>query len=637
MMKRHYCTQMIRRITCVLICATIGTSAIAQWQVVSENDARQDYPNAFPNDGKLIRVGDQLPHDQKFRWLIGELEIPESIGELSTAGQSIGLQIGCGDGGEVYVDGKMQGRYDNDHPLLAILADKAVPGSKVHVAIQVFGMVQGGGKFDDATLVVLPKERTQLVTIDVNLDDIGDAVPNGLIGLSQGGGMSDYQDATAAKLKEGGFKWFRTDNVLTNALKKDPDGNFIYDWTAFDERVDFIHKTGAAPILAVSYMSQVLDAVPDDNRQSAPNDYAAWEELCYQAAKRCLERGKRVPFWEVWNEPNSGWIKAGPQDAGGEQFTTLYRKAVGKEDVDHEIVRRFEAYAKVYRATARGVLRADPTAKVGGPALASGPLENSDCGHCTNGKGFARGLMLWCIQEKLPLDFVSWHEYFQSAEIIAKEADTFREYLREFPELEKKVKSFMITEWNEAWWPDRPHDHEIGAAWCADGMIRAMIPNKIDKPCLFYVKQGDMSFRGDWSILMESNRPKPTYNVARMFNTLRGKWVGVSGGTDDIGAIAAFDDRTNRLAVIVVNFRFRHASRRHVRLNISNLPPKLANGEWQEWTVDSNHSNVFIDANRCELEMTGSGETGNSAFKYNKSMLANSVVMLELRNEIDDN
>jgi hypothetical protein len=195
----------------------------------------------------------------------------------------------------------------------------------------------------------------------------------------------------------------------------------------------------------------------------------------------------------------------------------------------------------------------------------------------------------------------------------------------------------MITEWNEAWWPDRPHDHEIGAAWCADGMIRAMIPHKIDKPCLFYVKQGDMSFRGDWSILMESNRPKPTYNVARMFNTLRGNWVGVSGGSDDVCAVGAFDDRANRLAVILVNFRFRHPSRRQVRLRIGDLPAGFANGKWREWTVDSNHSNAFSDANRCDLEMTDSGETGTGAFEYSKSMLANSVVMLELLKEGNDN
>ena len=211
-------------------------------------------------------------------------------------------------------------------------------------------------------------------------------------------------------------------------------------------------------------MPQVLDAVPNNDRQSAPRDYAVWEELCYQAARHSLDRGKRVPYWEVWNEANAGWIKPGPQDTGSEEFTKLYDDAFGKVEPDQEIVRRFEAYAKVYRATARGVLRADPKAKIGGPALASGPFENSEHGHCQHGKGFARGLMLWCQQEKLPFDFVSWHEYFQAAETIANEADAFVPYRNRFPRLQQTATTLMITEWNEAWWADRPHDHELGAA-----------------------------------------------------------------------------------------------------------------------------------------------------------------------------
>jgi hypothetical protein len=614
----------------LLLFAALTTPTRGQWRVVSEHDGRQNLPQSFANDGKPVKVGDDFANDQRFRWLIGDLEIPPSIGDQATAGKAIGLELSCGDGGEVYVDGKIQGRFDNDHPLITIVSENAQPGDKVPVAIQVFGAVQGGGKFDEATLVVLPKERTDTVAITVDASLSHGVVPDGLIGLSQGGGMSDYEDATATKLKTGGFKWFRTDNVLTNALQKNDRDEFVYDWHALDERVDFIHNVGADPILAVSYMPQVLDAVPDNNRQSAPSDYGVWEELCYQAAKRCLERGKRVPYWEVWNEANSGWIKPGPADAGGESFTKLYQQAVQKDEVDHEVVRRFEAYAKVYRATARGVLGADRKAKIGGPALASGPFENDECGHCQHGKGFTRGLMLWCAQEKLPLDFMSWHEYFQSADVIVREADAFREYLSEFPRLEKSVKSFMLTEWNEAWWPNRPQDHEIGAAWAADGMIRAIIPKHIDKPCLFYVKQGDMTFRGDWSILMAGNKPKPTYNMARMFNGLRGKWVAVGGGSDDVCAIAAFDESANRLAVILVNYRFRHALRRHVQLRINNLPTELVSGRWQASIIDAQHSNVFTDVDRCELETVASGGVNKDPFVYDATLLANSVVMLEI-------
>src|SRR5206468_1837191 len=89
-------------------------------------------------------------------------------------------------------------------------------------------------------------------------------VPNGIVGLSQGGGMSDYDDATAKKLAEGGFKWFRMDNIFTGVLKKPKEGALTNDWRDFDKRVDFMYQIGADPIMAVSYMPQVLDAVPDN-------------------------------------------------------------------------------------------------------------------------------------------------------------------------------------------------------------------------------------------------------------------------------------------------------------------------------------------------------------------------------------
>jgi hypothetical protein len=541
------------------------------------------------------------------------------------------MQINCGDGGEVWMHDELQSRYDNDHPALVILSEEAEPGAQVRVAVQVYGKVQGGDKFDQANWVIIdPKHAREPLHIEVDPSQIAGRVGNGLIGLSQGGGMSDYEDATAQKLREGGFKWFRMDNVFTGVLRKTKDGQLTNDWRDFDKRVDFINRIGAEPILAVSYMPQVLDAVPNNERQSAPRDYAAWEELCFQAAKHSLERGRRVPFWEVWNEVNAGWLKPGPEDTGSEPFQKLYAQALGKVQTNQAIIQRFEAYCKLYRASARGILRADPLAKIGGPALASGPMETSERGHARHGKGFARGLMLWCEQEKLPLDFVSWHEYFQSADVIAKEADTFRKYLDDFPALRKSGQSLMITEWNEAWWPDRPQDHEVGAAWCANSVTRAFIPSGVDRPCFFYVKQGDMNFRGDYSLLMANNVPKASYNVVKIFNGLSGNWVVLTGTDGDISGLACWDAGRSRLAIVLVNFRDRYALRRHVTLGLKALPEALKGGRWQQWSVDATHSNVWNDSGKAELAKTGAGEIGVEPFTKEATLPPNSVTLIEL-------
>ncbi len=332
----------------------------------------------------------------------------------------------------------------------------------------------------------------------------------------------------------------------------------------------------------------------------------------------------------MWNEVNAGWLKPGPEDTGGEPFKGLYNQALGKEETDRDVVRRFEAYCKLYRATARGVRRADPGAKIGGPALASGPFENSERGHCQHGRGFVRGLILFCARENLPLDFVSWHEYFQEASVIAEEARAFRGYLADQPRLAESVRSFMITEWNQAWWPDRPQDHELGAAWCADGIVRAFLPEKIDRPCFFYVKQNDMSFRGDFSLLMQDNLPKASYNMAKIFNGLSGQWVSLTGTDGEVSGVAAWDQKRQRLAMVLVNFSSRYDVPRRIALEVEKLPRGLRNGVWRESIVDPTHGNIWHDRARAELTVCKAGSVGDGGFEFDEKLMPNSVTLVEV-------
>jgi hypothetical protein len=601
------------------------------WIVLPPSDGRTSPPEQTPADVLAVKPGDKWPQDSQFRWMIGELTIPESIEGHTTAGEPVGLRFNCGDGGEVWTGGHLQCRYDNDHPALALIAEKASPGQHVRVKVLVYGKVQGGDTFSQADLALIDHHRAiERQIVAIRSDQLGDAVPNGIVGLSQGGGMSDYDPATARKLREGGFRWFRMDNILTSVVGIDKTGKLKYDWSDLDKRLDFIAAVGAKPIFAASYMPQPFDAVPDSERHSAPRDYAQWEDLCYRAAKHAVDRGTPVELWEVWNETNAGWLKPGPTDSGDEPFAGLYASATGVEHPKMDLIRRFEAYCKLYAATARGVLRAEPSAKIGGPVLASGPYDDGKEGPGFNGKGFARGLMLWCAREKLPLDFLSWHEYFQGSDVIAKEAQTFRDDARQTHGLPSIDRPLMISEWNEAWWPDRPQDHELGAAWCADCITRAFIPHHIAYPCYFYVKQGDMNFRGDWSLLMQNNVPKASYNVAKIFNGLHGKWLKVTGQDGDISAVASWDAKNRRLAVVLVNFSYRYALRRNVSLKIDALPPELRGGHCHQWVVDATHSNVWNDPAMAELQKVGQTALKEQSLQFDRTLPANSVTLVEL-------
>jgi hypothetical protein len=126
-------------------------------------------------------------------------------------------------------------------------------------------------------------------------------------------------------------------------------------------------------------------------------------ELVYQAAKHCIDRGTPVKYWEVWNEINTGWM-------------------VDPEGWDH-----LKTYTTLYDTCWKAVRRADPKAWIGGPCVASGPWNDKDPrGPGVNGEKFMRGLMEHCEKTGAPLDFITWHEYFQTHQTMKKEADQIK-------------------------------------------------------------------------------------------------------------------------------------------------------------------------------------------------------------------
>jgi len=622
---------------CTFLSATVSVGHAdpieASWKMFRRDRHENAPPSGIPGDAKDVKVKDKWRTNNDFWWVMADLTIPARVKGTATAGRPLAIEFGCAAGGDIYVDGELQARYDNDHPALVLLDEAAQPGRKFRLAALAYGQLgsEGESEFSQAEWVLVNERRArQAQVIRVAPQQPIREVPEGLIGLSQGGGMADYEDATAEKLRQGGFRWFRMDNVLTSAVRREQSGRYVYDFADLEKRVRFMRKVGAEPVLCASYMPEPFDAVPDPERHSAPRDYRLWEELCYRAARHLIEAGLPVRWWEVWNEANSGWLKPGPGDAGSDEFQRLYREAMGKPADNKDDVRLLEAYCKLYAATAAGVRRADPTARVGGPCLASGPYEQFERGHAVRGRLLSRGLFLYCREHDLPLDFVSWHEYFHPADVFADEIRTFRRLLSDFPSLERRVQSWMITEWSFSWWADRPQDHEMAAAWAADGMIRAILPERIDRPCWFYVKDNDENLRGSYALLIRDNVPKPAYHVCRMFNSLRGSLVRVAGADDELAAVAAYDEPGGRLAVIVVNWKWSYNLRRKVRVEFAGLPVRLKKGTWRRVLVDATHSNVWHDRARAELETVETGRIEDGPFALEFVLRPSAVTMIEL-------
>jgi xylan 1,4-beta-xylosidase len=168
--------------------------------------------------------------------------------------------------------------------------------------------------------------------------------------------------------------YFRTHNLLTsgdgtpalkwgstNAYSEDAQGRPVYDWTIVDRIFDTYRQRGVKPYVEIGFMPKALSVRPDpyqhDFRPGSgniktgwaypPKDYGKWEELVYQWISHCVARYGRAEvaswYFETWNEANLDSIYW-----GGSQ----------------------EEFFRLHDAAVRGVRRALPEARVGGPDIA---------------------------------------------------------------------------------------------------------------------------------------------------------------------------------------------------------------------------------------------------------------------------
>jgi hypothetical protein len=563
---------------------------------------------------RTVRLKEPFRGSDRGAWLRADVVIPTEVDGTGVEGRAVGLKLNSDFGGEIYVNGRLQSRYDNDHAGMALLSRSARAGQTVPVAIRVFRDVQDAGKeqsLSEADFTIVERSRAQERTL-IRLDASRRAgrLPDALIGLSQGAGLPVYSDEIAARFRQIGVRWFRMDNILTNAVRRDDAGRLVYDWSDLDRRLEFMEKLGCEFIACASYMPQALEAFPDPDRHAPPVDFAEWEELCYQAARHARESGRRIRYWEVWNEANSGWLKAAPG------FTPL------------------QTYLRLYDATWKGVRRADPEALIGGPCNASGPWDTSpERGYAVNGETYMRGLLEHCEKTGAPLDFISWHEYFHPPGIFREEAEVTQQYMKDYPRAARGVREFMITEWNYAWWHDWPQDNEVGAAWMVNSLLRGMLPAGIAKPCFFLAMDfgGSDEFKGEWGMLLGSGRPKAVFNAARLLAMLPRSRIPCDLDDPELSVLAAMDEATGRTAVLLLNFAERYGVERMVRLRVDNLDPRLRGGRLRLWTVDRERSNAFHDRDRAELEFVLDRTAAvGGRLAQDLSLPVNSVTLVEL-------
>jgi hypothetical protein len=307
-----------------------------------------------------------------------------------------------------------------------------------------------------------------------------------------------------------------------------------YHWDTLDQSVDLIRKTGATPLLNIDFKPKVLYPTID-HKIVDPTSYEEWEQLIYEMVRHYKERGAGGLYWEVANEPDIG-------ESGGCPY--LFTP---------------ENYTRYYQHTVAAVMRADPQAKVGGPALAN------------SRSAILPALLAFCDAGKAPLHFVSWHIYNSDPVAIRGTIDRVKAMLTKYPSLHPET---ILNEWNMAL-VDPPTNPQFQPCFITE-VAYQMKAGGLDYSCYYHIKDYHVDLErfakfmspvgaglmarwwnrsSQWDGLFDyQNRVRPSYFAFKLLARLTGERVKLDSADASVHGFASWDPKLLTYNVLLWNY-----------------------------------------------------------------------------------
>lgn len=283
-------------------------------------------------------------------------------------------------------------------------------------------------------------------------------------------------------------------------------GEPVYNFSYVAQVYDGLLENGVRPFVELSFMPKKLSATSTLHPfwykpyPNPPKDWNRWEELVYHFTKFLVDRygEQEVAQWyfEVWNEPNIDFWSGEP---------------------------KWDTYMKLYEHAARGVKRASPRLRVGGPATAQA--------------AWVDRFIAYCVEHKLPFDFVSTHVYandtskdvFGTDERIPRTQMLARAMKKVHDQVKASARPNIPIIWSEynASYMNEPHvtDAEFMGPWLAntirqtDGLADVLAYWTFSD---VFEEQGvtKRPFCGGFGLLAEFSLPKPSFNAFALLHKL---------------------------------------------------------------------------------------------------------------------
>jgi xylan 1,4-beta-xylosidase len=366
-------------------------------------------------------------------------------------------------------------------------------------------------------------------------------VPTGIWkNLAQGGEEKGRSfEAVLQKVRNLKPQHVRIDHIYDfyDVVSRDSNGNLKYDFSKLDLVVNDILSLGAKPYLSLSYTPA---AISSGNEIDKPADFNEWSQVVKATIEHFSGRNNRAisdVYYEVWNEPDlfGSW-----KTYGDKNYLTLYQASV---------------------AGANASLNVLPF-KIGGPATTS------------LYKSWFDSFFTYATNNKLRVDFYSWHRYSKNIDDYQKDLTDVKSWLTAYPDYAKT--QYVISEAGYNSDNDPGNDGVISSIHTLS--LATLSGFDLGKIFHFEIKDGagQGKYWGRWGIFTHEKfgdpQAKPRFYALQFLNKLVGNEVLDTGNGSWVRSFSSSDGRV--LRTLVVNYDLQGKHFEAVPIQYNNLPTK---------------------------------------------------------------
>lgn len=332
-----------------------------------------------------------------------------------------------------------------------------------------------------------------------------------------------------------------------------------YDFACTDESILVCLDAGTKTFFR---LGQTIEHQIKKHNVFPPKDYQKWAEIAEHIIRHYTEGwadGFRLdmPYWEIWNEPDLD---------GGAPVETKKTWAGTTEQ-----------FFDFYEVAAKHLKKCFPHLKIGGPALAHNVSR-------------AEEFLMEMQKRQVPIDFFSWHIYYNSPSLFVERAEKIRELLDKYG---YESAESILDEWNyiRGWREDFQYSinaiHGIkGAAFVMACIIEGQ---KSSMDMMMYYDTRPSAFNGAFDFY-SYEKLKGYYSLYwyGMFYDMKAE-VRCETSPADIYTLCGVDENDKVLSVITYyTEEDETAQNKDVRIDFGK------DGEYEIYLLDKDHNGELV-------------------------------------------